>query len=177
MMKPKFEWDAKKAQSNLKKHGIAFEEGVTVFLDPLSISDPDHSEQEQRYIDIGTSDRGCVLVSFIPNEAETSASSAAARQQVQNDNSMMTADMKKTGKEMRSEYDFTGGVRGKHHKMMQEGYSVSVHKENGEVETQDFMPRKDDIIILEPDLRLYFLDSESVNRALRCLVPLLPKRV
>lgn len=85
--------------------------------------------------------------------------------------------MKKTGKEMRSEYDFTGGVRGKHHKVMQEGYSVSVHKENGEVETQDFMLGKDDIIILEPDLRPYFPDSESVNRALRCLVPLLPKRV
>jgi hypothetical protein len=88
---------------------------------------------------------------------------------------MRAADMKKTGKEMRSEYDFTGGVRGKHHKMMQEGYSVSVHKENGEIETQDFMPRKDDTIILEPDLRPYFPDSESVNQALRCLVPLLPK--
>lgn len=64
MMKPTFEWDAKKAQANLKKHGIAFDEGVTVFLDPLSItiSDPDHSAQEQRYIDIGTSDKGRVLV-------------------------------------------------------------------------------------------------------------------
>ena len=85
--------------------------------------------------------------------------------------------MKKTGKEIRSEYDFTGGVRGKHHKVMQEGYSVSVHKENGEVETQDCIPKKDETIILEPDLRPYFPDSESVNRALRCLVPLLPKRV
>ncbi len=85
--------------------------------------------------------------------------------------------MKKAEKKIRSEYDFTGGVRGKHHKMMQEGYSVFVHKENGEIETQDFMPRKDDTIILESDLRPYFPNSESVNRALRCLVPLLPKRV
>jgi hypothetical protein len=100
-----------------------------------------------------------------------------SRKQLQNDNPMRFADMKKTGKNMCSEYDFTGGVRGKHHKVMQEGYSVSVHKENGEVETQDFMPKRDDIIILDPDLRLYFPDSESVNRALRCLVPLLPKRV
>ncbi len=63
-MKQAFEWDAKKAQSNLKKHGIAFDEGLTVFLDPLSITinDPDHSDQEQRHIDIGTSDRGRVLV-------------------------------------------------------------------------------------------------------------------
>lgn len=63
-MKPNFEWDDKKAKLNWKKHGVSFDEGVTVFLDPFSITinDPDHSEQEQRYIDIGTSDKGRVLV-------------------------------------------------------------------------------------------------------------------
>lgn len=72
MKKPTFEWDAKKAQSNLKKHGIAFDEGLTVFLDPLSITirDPDHSAHEQRYIDIGTSDRGRVLVVFYTERGE-----------------------------------------------------------------------------------------------------------
>ena len=49
-MKPGFEWDEEKARANLRKHGISFEEAVTVFLDPCSatIADPDHSAAEQR---------------------------------------------------------------------------------------------------------------------------------
>lgn len=45
-MAPEFEWDAKKAEENLKKHGVAFEEAVAVFADPLAniFDDPDHSE-------------------------------------------------------------------------------------------------------------------------------------
>lgn len=85
--------------------------------------------------------------------------------------------MKKEEKRMRTEYDFTGGVRGKHHKVMQEGYSLAVHQEDGTVETREIAPTRDAVIVLEPDLRPYFPDSESVNRALRCLVPLLPKRI
>ena len=60
----KFEWDQQKAQSNLIKHGIAFEEAQTVFDDPLYVDfyDPDHSETENRYIIIGTSSIGHVLL-------------------------------------------------------------------------------------------------------------------
>jgi len=63
-MKPGFEWDEKKAGASLRKHGINFEEAVTVFLDPFSatIADPDHSAAEQRYVDVGSSERGRVLV-------------------------------------------------------------------------------------------------------------------
>lgn len=59
-----FEWDEKKAQSNLKKHGVSFEETVTVFRDPLSLTVADqlHSETEYRFIDIGISDQGRLLV-------------------------------------------------------------------------------------------------------------------
>ena len=59
-----FEWDSKKAEANRKKHGVSFEEGVTVFGDPLSMNmpDPDHSESEQRFIVIGLSDRYRPLV-------------------------------------------------------------------------------------------------------------------
>jgi len=47
-----FEWDTRKAEANRKKHGVSFEEGLTVFGDPLSLNmpDPDHSESEQRFI-------------------------------------------------------------------------------------------------------------------------------
>lgn len=63
-MKLSFEWDEEKAKANLKKHRVGFDEATTVFTDPFSITihDPDHSADEQRYIDIGSSDKGRVLV-------------------------------------------------------------------------------------------------------------------
>jgi hypothetical protein len=59
-----FEWDRKKAAANLQKHGIAFEEASTVFVDPLAATypDPDHSDLEKRYLTLGRSTRGRVLV-------------------------------------------------------------------------------------------------------------------
>ncbi|MFN8492847.1 MAG: BrnT family toxin [Caldilineaceae bacterium] len=63
-MKPNFEWDADKTKANYRKHRITFDEAATVFSDPFSItiSDPDHSQDEQRQIDIGFSDKGRLLV-------------------------------------------------------------------------------------------------------------------
>jgi uncharacterized DUF497 family protein len=63
-MKLSFEWDEEKAKANLKKHRVSFDEATTVFIDPFSmtIPDPDHSADEQRYIDLGSSDKGRVLV-------------------------------------------------------------------------------------------------------------------
>ena len=59
-----FEWDDKKSNKNLKKHGIAFEEAATVFGDPLSITipDPKHSKAEHRFIIIGESVQRRTLV-------------------------------------------------------------------------------------------------------------------
>ena len=59
-----FEWDPDKAESNLKEHGVSFDEASTVFRDTLSITigDPDHSDSEDRFIDIGMSHRGQLLV-------------------------------------------------------------------------------------------------------------------
>ncbi len=59
-----FEWDEEKAEINLKKHKIGFEEAKSVFGDPFSITvdDPDHSKEEQRFIDIGKSTSGKLLV-------------------------------------------------------------------------------------------------------------------
>ena len=63
-MELRFEWHEKKAKENLKKHGIGFEEAKTVFNDPFSITitNPDHSIEEERYVDIGLSLRGELLV-------------------------------------------------------------------------------------------------------------------
>lgn len=62
-----FEWDRQKAKLNLSKHGVSFEEAQTVFDDPLYIDfyDPDHSEDEDRYIIVGqSSNRRVLLVSY-----------------------------------------------------------------------------------------------------------------
>jgi uncharacterized DUF497 family protein len=63
----KFEWDPKKATSNLRKHGVSFEEAASVFSDLLATvyEDPDHSAREERYLTIGTSRQGRLLhISF-----------------------------------------------------------------------------------------------------------------
>ena len=59
-----FEWDANKAKSNLGKHGISFEEASTVFGDlrSLTIPDPVHSELENRFVTVGSSHGGKLLV-------------------------------------------------------------------------------------------------------------------
>lgn len=77
--------------------------------------------------------------------------------------------------DIRAEYDFTGGVRGKHYGAMHAGYTITIHKAHGTTVVKDVMPKKG-VVVLEPDIRAYFPDSESVNRALRCLIPLLPKK-
>ena len=63
-MKLSFEWDEEKAKANLKKHRVGFDDATTVFNDPFSVTihDPEHSVDEQRYIEIGSSDKGHVLV-------------------------------------------------------------------------------------------------------------------
>jgi hypothetical protein len=59
-----FEWDAEKARENLRKHGVSFDEAVSAFRDLLSrtIRDPDHSEDEERYLLMGLSSRRRLLV-------------------------------------------------------------------------------------------------------------------
>jgi uncharacterized DUF497 family protein len=53
----RFEWDPRKAEANLRKHGVSFDEASTVFGDPLAatVPDPDHSSHEARSITIGQS--------------------------------------------------------------------------------------------------------------------------
>lgn len=57
-------WDKKKAIENLKKHDVSFEEAQTVFDDPLYVDfyDPDHSYDEHRFLILGESHRGRLLI-------------------------------------------------------------------------------------------------------------------
>ncbi len=77
--------------------------------------------------------------------------------------------------EMLAEYNFRGGVRGKHHRDYRRGHSVTIHKTDGTTSVQHFK-LEEGAVMLEPDVRAYFPDSETVNKALRGLITLLPKK-
>ncbi len=64
MNKLNFEWDEKKASANLKKHGVSFEEARTVFFDEQAklIDDPDHSDDEDRFVLMGLSSSLRIMV-------------------------------------------------------------------------------------------------------------------
>lgn len=67
-----FDWDTQKAESNQRKHHVSFQEVATIFSDPLSHTypDPNHSINEQRYITIGLSEFGNILVVAHTNEGD-----------------------------------------------------------------------------------------------------------
>jgi hypothetical protein len=78
---------------------------------------------------------------------------------------------------MRPEYDFKnmkGGVRGKYYKAYRAGHTVKIHKTDGTTAVQHFT--LEGAVLLEPDVREYFPDSEAVNQTLRGLISLLPKK-
>jgi hypothetical protein len=77
--------------------------------------------------------------------------------------------------DMRPEYDFTGGVRGKHHKILREqGYIVRIHNEDGTVTERHVAGER--MVVLEPDVYEYFPNSQAVNSALRALISLVPEK-
>lgn len=59
-----FEWDPAKADANLQKHGVSFEEATTAFFDRLSFTTPDplHSEDEARFVLLGQTSAGRLIV-------------------------------------------------------------------------------------------------------------------
>ena len=75
-----FEWDPKKADGNVDKHGISFEEASTVFRDPLSltIDDPLHSTGEVRMVQIGISHKNRLLIA-VHTERENTIRIISAR--------------------------------------------------------------------------------------------------
>jgi hypothetical protein len=75
------------------------------------------------------------------------------------------------------EYDFAGktGVRGKYYRAYRQGHTVRVLKEDGTIGVTYFT-LEDGAVMLEPDVREYFPDSQAVNAALRGLIELAPRR-
>jgi len=71
--------------------------------------------------------------------------------------------------DMREEYDFSGGVRGKHYEAYRKGHTVHIHRSDGTTLVQYFT-QEDGTVMLDPNIKVHFPDSESVNRALRSLI-------
>jgi uncharacterized protein len=140
--------DRRKAARNFAKHDVSFDEASTVFADGLSLTilDPDHSEDEERSIIIGQSNRGRLLV-VIHSESENSVRIISARRaESASGRGMKRHD--RNGDEMRSYYDFSAGVRGKYTKRYAEGTNI---------------------VVLDPDVTNVFKDAESVNETLRAV--------
>jgi hypothetical protein len=74
-----------------------------------------------------------------------------------------------------SEYDFSRGVRGKHHRAYERGHTVKIHKQDGTTVVQHFK-LEEGAVVLAPDVRKYFPDSDAVNHALRTLIGLIPRK-
>lgn len=113
-----FEWNSKKSASKLKKHGVSFEEATTVFADPLSstISDPLHSDDENRFITIGRSHLERIIIVVHVDRGDNNWRSSG----------MQKAKIKRKKPEMLDEYDFSCGIRGKYVSRYRHGTNVVV---------------------------------------------------
>lgn len=77
--------------------------------------------------------------------------------------------------DIRPEYDFRGGLRGKHAHAYRQGHTVRVHRADGTTVIHYFT-LKDGAVMLEPDVQEYFPNSRTVNEALRSLITLIPTK-
>ncbi len=90
-----FEWDIKKAESNERKHAITFDEASTVFADPLSLTihDPLHSEDEERFVIIGGSHKNRMLT-VVHTERDDNIRIISARKATKNERSYYESNAK-----------------------------------------------------------------------------------
>ena len=80
--------------------------------------------------------------------------------------------------EMRPEYDFSsmkGAVRGKYYKTYRSGHKVDIHQADGTTSVQYFK-LAEGAVLLAPDVKKYFPDSEAVNKALKSLIAIIPSK-
>ena len=75
--------------------------------------------------------------------------------------------------DLRPDYDFSQGVRGKYRHFIGQAHTVKIHHPDGSVTVQEVEPVE--AVLLDEDVRRYFPDSEAVNKALRGLIDLIPK--
>ncbi len=80
--------------------------------------------------------------------------------------------------DLREEYDLSqlkNPIRGKYYQRYQQGHSITIHHQDGTTTVEHF-PKQNDVIVLDPDVKKYFPNSESVNSTLRSLIKLIPQK-
>ena len=152
----------REVQKQFQKTWVSFEEAITT-------EDPDHSDAEERDIDIGFTSKGRVMVVWYTERNENIRIIGCRKVQKRREMLMKRKKADTKEKEMRDEYDFSKGVRGKHYKAYRDGHTVEIHKSDGTTTVQYFS-QEDGSVMLDPDIKVHFPDSESVNRALRSLI-------
>ena len=85
------------------------------------------------------------------------------------------SNVERPDNDMLPEYDFTGGVRGKHYQKYRQGHTVTINQADGTTVVQQFT-MAEGAIMLDPDVREFFPDAEAVNHALRTLIHLIPRK-
>jgi uncharacterized protein len=108
-MRFEFDWDPAKAESNRRKHGVAFEDAMGVFADPMALSRPDEEsgQGEERWVTIGRNPASnLLLVVHTWIERRYASSRLAARHAAKSANT-------RKGDSMKDEYDFSAAERGK----------------------------------------------------------------
>jgi uncharacterized DUF497 family protein len=150
-------WDVIKAAMNLRKHGVRFEEAITIFDDPLvvDIEDPWHSYDEERLFAIGQSSSGKLLVvTYVVRGDETRLITARRATTTERRRYMRGDSIRDEGEEPEidlsdiPEIDFTNGVRGRAYRG----------------------PREIRFVSIDEDVARYFSTSDAVNKALRELI-------
>jgi uncharacterized DUF497 family protein len=139
----RFEWDPEKARRNEKRHGVSFEEAVTVFYDPLAatLEDVDHSVGEQRLITVGFSSRDRLLFRYPIRKGEERCASSVHDLQPHMKERDRKDKAENSRDELRPEHDldYSKAVRGKYYKrLLHEGANI---------------------VVLEPDWVVSFLAS------------------
>jgi|ERR671933_2594125 uncharacterized DUF497 family protein len=146
-----FEWDENKAARNLSKHRVSFEEAKTVFDDSLYVDfyDPDHSEDEERYLIVGESNRGRLLIVSYTERGDV-IRLISAREVTRAEREAYEEVKSEMEDELRSEYDL---------KSLRVRKLGSGRKSFGGTTVR-----------LEPDVAEMFPNAEAVNEALRFLI-------
>ncbi len=161
----KFEWDENKNDINKKKHRISFEEAKTVFYDEnaLVINDPEHSQEEDRFIILGVSDKtNLLVVCHCYRESDSVIRIISARKATTTEtnqyNNFQDGDI------MREEYDFSNAKRNPYAKKLKKQITINI-----DIETVDYFKKQSEIsgIPYQTLINLYLTDCVNSKRELQ----------
>ena len=165
MISIRFEWDENKNLSNQDKHKISFEEAQTVFYDfeALVIDDPEHSEEEERFIILGLSKTANLLVvCHCYRETETVIRIISARKATKTESKYYT----KWGEIMREEYNFSNGKKNPYAKRLKKQITINIDSD-----TIDYFKGQSENIGIpyQTLMNLYLSDCASNNKQVQTI--------